>query len=103
MHRMAGNLLTDVIARFGRKYLWWRPVDGQPFSEARIIPQTMNPGTHDDSLLPEQMVGRSRLVEVMRHAEPGWIDDRSWAFWHGRWLFATGAAIPDQPPRRAFL
>ncbi|MGB8399677.1 MAG: hypothetical protein WCE35_12845 [Bradyrhizobium sp.] len=43
----------------------------------------MNRGTHDDILLPERMVGRSRLVEVMRHAEPGWIDDRCWEFRHG--------------------
>jgi hypothetical protein len=100
---LASNLLTDVIARFGRKYLWWRPVDGQPFSEARIILQTMNHGTHDNTLLLEQMVGGSRLVEVLRHAEPGCINDRSWEFWHRRWLFATGAAIPDKPPRRAFL
>jgi hypothetical protein len=33
---MANDVSTDVIAQFGRKYLWWREVDGQPFSEDRI-------------------------------------------------------------------
>jgi hypothetical protein len=42
---MANDVPTDVIAQFGRKYLWWRAVDGQPFSEDRIIAQTMNLGT----------------------------------------------------------
>jgi hypothetical protein len=45
---------TDVIAEFGRKYLWWEPVGGQPHSEDRIIAQTMNLGTYDDILLPSK-------------------------------------------------
>ncbi len=97
---MSDKFSADVIERFGRKYLWWRPVDGRPFSEDRIIAQTMNLGTYDDILLLEQAVGLSRPVEVMLRAEPGWIDDRSWEFWRGRLSFATGAAIPDSAPRR---
>jgi hypothetical protein len=91
-----------TIAEFGRKYLWWKPVGGQPHSEDRIIAQTMNLGTYDDILLLEQTVAKSRLVEIMLHAEPGWISDRSWEFWRGRLSFATGAAIPDKAPRRSF-
>ena len=90
------------IAEFARKYLWWKPVGGQPHSEDRIIAQTMNLGTYDDILLLEQTIGKSRLVEIMLHAEPGWINDRSWEFWRGRLSYATGAAIPDKAPRRSF-
>jgi hypothetical protein len=96
------SVLPDVIAEFGRKYLWWEPVDGQPHSEERIIAQTMNLGTYDDILLLEQTVGRPRLVEIMLRAEPGWISDRSWEFWRGRLSLATGTAIPNVTPRRAF-
>jgi hypothetical protein len=91
-----------VIAEFGRKYLWWEPVGGQPHSDDRIIAQTMNLGTYDDILVLEQMVGKSRLVEIMLRAQPGWISDRSWEFWRGRLSFSTGAAIPDKAPRRSF-
>src|SRR6267142_4324787 len=97
----SNNVLTDVIAELGRKYLWWEPVGGA-FSKDRIIAQTMNLGTYDDILLLEQTVGKSRLVEIMLRAEPGWINDRSWEFWRGRLSFATGAAIPHQAPRRVF-
>ena len=100
---MTSDVLTDVIADFGRKYLWWQPVGVEPHSEDRIIAQTMNLGTYDDILLLEQTVGRPRLVEIMQHAEPGWISDRSWEFWRGRLSFATGAAIPNEVPRRALL
>jgi hypothetical protein len=93
---------SEAIAEFGRKYLWWEPVGDQPHSDDRIIAQTMNLGTYDDILLLEQAVGTARLVEIMLHAEPGWINDRSWEFWRGRLSFATGAAIPDKAPRRVF-
>ncbi|MEA2820373.1 MAG: hypothetical protein QOJ86_2377 [Bradyrhizobium sp.] len=96
------DVLQAVIAEFGRKYIWWKPVGGQPHSEDRIIAQTMNFGTWDDTLLLEQTVGKSRLVEIMLRAEPGWFSDRSWEFWRGRLSFATGAAIPDKAPRRSF-
>jgi hypothetical protein len=92
----------ETIAAFGRKYLWWKPIGEQPHSEGRIIAQTMNLGTYDDILLLEQTVGKARLVEIMLDAEPGWLNDRSWEFWRGRLSFATGAAIPNKAPRRAF-
>jgi hypothetical protein len=95
-------VLPDVIAELGRKYLWWEPVGGASFSENRIIAQTMNLGTYDDTLLLEQTVGQSRLVEIMQRAQPGWINDRSWEFWRGRLSFATGAAIQEKAPRRTF-
>jgi hypothetical protein len=99
---MTTNELSDVIAEFGRKYLWWQPIGGVPFSEDRIIAQTMNLATYDDILLLEQTVDRARLVEIMLRAEPGWLSDRSWEFWRGRLSFATGAEIPSKAPRRAF-
>jgi hypothetical protein len=96
------DVSRETIAEFGRKYLWWKPPGGQSHSDDRIIAQTMNLGTYDDILLLEQTVGKPRLAEIMLHAEPGWISDRSWEFWRGRLSFATGAAIPDAAPRRAF-
>ncbi len=96
------DVLQAVIAEFSRKYIWWKPVGGQPHSEDRIIAQTMNLGTWDDTLLLEETVGKSRLVEIMLRAEPGWFSDRSWEFWRGRLSFATGVTIPDKAPRRSF-
>lgn len=93
---------SDLLDKFRRKYLWWEPVGGRSFPENRIVAQAMNLGTYDDILALEHSVGRSHLVEIMLHAEPGWFSDRSWEFWRGRLTFTTGAAIPDKAPRRAF-
>jgi hypothetical protein len=91
-----------MIAEFDRKHLWWRPADAGSHSDDRIIAQTMNLGTCDDILLLEQTVGSARLVEIMLHAEPGWLSDRSWEFRRERLSFARGAAIPTKASRRAF-
>lgn len=98
----AAHLSNELLEQFRRKYLWWTPVDGRPFSEERVIAQTMNLGTYDDILLLEKAVGHMRLVEIMRHAEPGWLNDRSWVFWRGRLTFRTGMSISDRAPHRAF-
>ena len=96
------DVSKETIGEFGRKYLWWEPIGDRPHSEDRILAQTMNLATYDDILLLEQTVGGARLVEIMLHAEPGWISDRSWEFWRGRLSLATGATIPNKAPRRAF-
>lgn len=96
------DVSAAVLGHFCRKYLWWEPVGDRGFSEERILAQTMNLGTYDDILLLEQTVGKRRLIQVMRRAEPGWFSDRSWEFWRGRLAFATGEAIPEKPPRRKF-
>jgi hypothetical protein len=99
---MKPDAATRYIAELGRKYLWWDPVGAEPHSENRIIAQAMNLGTFDDIVVLEQTVGKSRLVEVMLRAEPGWFSDRSWEFWRGRLSLAAGVALPEEAPRRSF-
>jgi hypothetical protein len=99
---MKSDAATRSIAELGRKYLWWDPVGDEPHSENRIIAQAMNFGTFDDIIVLEKAVGKSRLVEVLLQAEPGWLSDRSWEFWRGRLSIAAGGAIPEEAPRRLF-
>lgn len=99
---MTNKAAQSLIDEFGHKYFWWRPIDGLPFSEDRVVAQVMNLGTYDDTLKLEAALGQARLVDVMLHAEPGWFSDRSWEFWRGRLSFATGAVLPEKAPRRAF-
>ena len=92
----------DLLAELERKYVWWRPVGDQPHSEERIIAQAMNLATFDDVRRLEKVIGPSRLAEIMLHAEPGWLSERSWEFWRGRLLRALqGLPIPMEPPQRS--
>lgn len=94
---------SRLLAELGHKYIWWAPIGDAPHSPERIIAQVMNIGTYDDIRRLESAVGFARLAEVMLHAAPGWLSARSWSFWRGRLSCETSAAIPAEPPRRAFL
>jgi hypothetical protein len=96
---------VDETARFideiGRKYLWWEPVDGSRHTDDRILAQAMNLGTFDDVISLEEKIGEARLVSLMKRAQPGWFNDRSWEFWRGRLLFSTGEVLSERPPLRS--
>jgi hypothetical protein len=93
---------NDLIASLAAKYMWWPAVNASGHSEDRIIAQVMDIGTYADILHLEAAIGRERLAEVMRYAQPGWISPRSWDFWRGRLLAQAGLQTPEHPPKRSF-
>jgi hypothetical protein len=98
MHDVPDELVSELEKRF----FWWEPVASQPRSDDRIVAQAMSFASFADVRELEQSLGYDRLVEIMLAAQPGWIDERSWEFWRGRLMRATGRNIPDAPPRRSF-
>jgi hypothetical protein len=48
----------------------------------------------DEIVKLETELGPDLLVDVMLGPQPGWIDTRSWEFWRGRLMGATGRMIP---------
>jgi hypothetical protein len=101
--RLPGDFLpADLAAELEARFFWWEPIGSVPRTAARILAQAMNFASFEEVRRLEKTLGPDRLAEMMRKAEPGWIDDRSWEFWRGRLTLATGKAIPDVPPRRSF-
>jgi hypothetical protein len=96
------GLPENFLSELEKKFFWWEPVGSQPRSAARILAQAMSMAGLDEMRQLEQVVGHDRLAEVMLGAEPGWIDERSWEFWRGRLMRATGRRIPDDAPVRVF-
>jgi hypothetical protein len=96
------SIPTALASELENRFFWWEPVGSQPRSSARIMAQAMNLAFFEDVLRFERILGSDNLTEVMLSAEPGWISDRSWDFWRGRLVLATGRAIPEEPPRRSF-
>jgi|SRR5450631_222151 hypothetical protein len=95
-------LPTELASELESKFFWWEPVGLRPRSSARILAQAMNFALFEDILRLERELGSDRLAQAMLGAEPGWISNRSWEFWRGRLVLATGRAIPEEPPRRSF-
>ena len=90
------------MSELERKFFWWEPIGSHPRSDTRILAQAMSMAGFGEVRLLEQKLGCDRLAETMLQAEPGWIDERSWEFWRGRLMLATGRSIPDAAPVRSF-
>ena len=96
------GLSSEFLSELERKYFWWEPVGSQPRSDTRILAQAMSMTGFAEVKRLEQALGCDFLVDTMLRAEPGWIDERSWEFWRGRLMRATGRRIPDAAPVRSF-
>ena len=96
--RLPAGLATELE----KKFFWWENTGTEPRSDARILAQAMELASFEDVRRLEGALGPGRLADAMLGAEPGWISERSWEFWRGRLMRATGRNIPDAPPRRAF-
>jgi hypothetical protein len=96
------SISTDLASELERQFFWWEPVGSQPRSPLRILAQAMDLASFKDVQRLEKILGPDCLIDTMLAAQPGWISDRSWEFCRGRLVFATGRAIPEEPPRRSF-
>ena len=93
------SISNELARELESRFFWWKPL--APRSTARILAQAMNFGPFETVLRLEREIGSNRLTDTMLNAEPGWFDERSWEFWRGRLVLATGRAIPMTPPRRS--
>jgi hypothetical protein len=83
--------------RLARRYVWWQAPAETLREPAKLLCQILSLGTAEDYLLALGIWGEAAFRDALRHALPGAIDDRSWAFWHRYY----GLEIPP-PPRRSF-
>ena len=96
------SLPAGLAAELEKRFFWWENTAAAPRSDSRILAQAMDLASFDDVRRLEAELGADRLADAMLGAQPGWISDRSWEFWRGRLVRATGTAIPETPPRRSF-
>lgn len=95
-----GQLDPLLLYRLAVKYVWWKAPGEAALMPERVIAQTMNMGDYDDLLALSEQLGDDRLRRVLRHAEIGQFNERSWAYWHYRLGMAKPGALPPLPKRR---
>ncbi len=91
-------LLRDFAAR----YIWWKTVDEAVEYPERILAQVMNMGTYADLGHLLTAWTSEELRQVLAQAEPGWFNERSWAFWHLRLALTPINGTPPPLPQRTF-
>ena len=90
------DLLRDLAAR----YIWWKPADDAIQYPQRVMAQVMNLGDYDDVLRLAKSFGDAALRDVIRQAEIGQFNPRSWTYWHYRLDMAEVGKVPPLPARR---
>ena len=96
-----GNLYTyeQSLKALAHKYIWWKTPDEAVATPDRVMAQVMNIGDYDDVQVLAKLVGDDVLRDVLAHAEAGWFNERSWAYWHYRLDLATLDNVPPLPVR----
>jgi hypothetical protein len=90
------KLLRELAAR----YIWWKtPEDAIEYPQ-RVIAQVMNIGDFDDVQRMARAFNDALLRGVIRQAEIGQFNARSWTYWHYRLNMAEIGEVPPLPARR---
>ncbi len=90
----------ELLRDFASRYIWWKPVQEALLFPERILAQVMNLGTYADLGRLVTAFTLAEVRHVVLHAEPGWFNEHSWAFWHYRLGLATSdAPLPPLPTR----
>lgn len=90
----------QILRTMAGRYVWWMPVDEAAKWPERVIAQVMYIGDWDDAMALVVAAGREAFISTLKNAEAGWMDHRSWNFWH-LWLgLARDGEVPPMPVRR---
>ncbi len=90
----------EPLLRLAAKYIWWKtPEDAVLYPDA-VIAMVMNLGDYEDVQALANEVGEDRLRQVIRRAEAGQFNEKSWTYWHYRLGLAEPGAVPALPKRR---
>lgn len=83
-------------------YIWWEKKDeiiaNNPL---RIVASAMKDANSVESFKKVCEFSDEVLKETLEKSQAGWIDAKSWHFWHIR-LYGVDSAIPPLP-KRGFL
>lgn len=95
-----GSEHAALLAEMAQKYIWWlTPAEATAFP-ARVLAQVMNLGELEDTRRVAAAWGTDRLRSVVRRAEAGQFNARSWHYWHYRLGLAEAGRVPPLPVRR---
>lgn len=88
-----------LLTEFARRYIWWKSPEEALAYPARVVAQVMNIGVFQDAARLAEALGDEGLRAVLRQAEAGQFNARSWHYWHYRLGLAAPGEVPPLPVR----
>ena len=89
-----------VFRAMAARYIWWKTPEEALRYPQQIAAQVMNLGEWADVQILARSVGDDYLCAVIRTAEAGQFNERSWAYWHYRLHLAEVGSVPPLPERK---
>ena len=89
-----------VFRTMAARYVWWKTSEEALRYPQQTAAQVMNLGDWDDVQILARSVGDDFLRSVIRSAEAGQFNERSWAYWHYRLHLAKLGRVPPLPERK---
>ena len=94
------HINREILKPLAGKYIWWKSPDEALATPERVIAQVMDIGDYADVQWLATQVGDEVLREVLAHAQAGYFNERSWAYWHYRLGLCGVDQVPPLPVRR---
>jgi hypothetical protein len=89
-----------LLTKLASRYIWWKtPAEALERPE-RVVAQAMNIGSYDDVQELAMEADDDYLRDVLRGAEIGQFNGRSWSYWHYRLGLASPGNVPPMPKRQ---
>ena len=88
--------LTPELLAVAPRIIWFEPPEQALADPYRFMAYLMTYGTIAELAVVEKYVGAEGFREAIRHAPPGIMDPRSWAYWN---LMADIDPVPPMPVR----
>ena len=88
------------ILALAKKYIWWELPNEAVVWPERVIAQAMHFGDIDEANGLIENLGIEILSSVLKNAQAGWFDERSWYYWNMRLLSCASEEVAEIPVRR---
>ncbi len=94
------QISPETLKPLAGKYIWWKTPEEAVAMPERVIAQVMNMGDYADVQSLVSQVGDGALRAVLKNAQAGEFNVRSWAYWHYRLGLSGVDQVPALPVRR---
>ena len=91
---------AQLFTRLAAKYIWWKTPDEALTLPQRVYAQVMDIGDFADVQLLANALGDDALRDVVKQAQAGQFNPRSWTYWHYRLGMAELGHVPALPKRQ---
>ncbi len=88
-----------LLLELAKKYVWWKKLENVLDWPELVASQVMNIGDYEDIQELSRHLGDEYLRHVLKTAQAGQFDKKSWQYWHYRLAMAEFGNVPPLPHR----